>query len=122
MILSIVLGYVLSRATSRRYLSLVVALSLGAVVGLLSAFLLVPLMYPLFVIRGTGVIVPEFRELVLCVFLPEFQVYSDVVPMWFPYSAMLGTTMVATSLLGAILGWWVGWKPAAPHTPWQAQE
>lgn len=118
MILSILLGYVIARTTNRRYLTPVAAVVAGVIIGIVSALFQTPLVYPFFVIRGTGVIIPEFRELVICVFIPEFQLFSDVVPMWFPYSAILATLMAGFSLLGSVLGWWIGKRPAEPDTPW----
>jgi hypothetical protein len=119
MILSIALGYVTGRLVRRRYLAPLLVLTLGVVIGLTSALLRIPLMYPLMVVQGTGVVIPEFRQLVLCLIVPEVYLYSELVPMRFPYSMTLAVIMTGLSVVGSFVGWWPVRHSRNPATPWE---
>jgi hypothetical protein len=119
MILSAILGYVVGRLVRHRYVGPILVLLLGVLIGLASGLLRIPLLYPLMVVQGTGVVIPEFRELVICVVLPEVQLYSELVPMWFPYSMTLGAIMAGLSVVGAFVGWWPVRHSRRLTTPWE---
>lgn len=122
MILSIVIGYVVGRLVQHRYGAPLIVLAAGLIVGVLSGFWFVPLMYPLLVVEGTGVIIPENLELVLCFLVPEVVLYTDVVLREFSLSISILFTMIGASVLGTLSGWWTGRVPKMPSKAWEEQE
>jgi hypothetical protein len=122
MILALIIGYLIGRLVHHRYGSPLIALVAGLVSGVLSGFWFVPLMYPLFVVEGTGIIIPENLELVVCFVAPDLPLYSDVVLRLYPLSISIMSTMVGTGILGTLLGWWAGRVPEPPAETWEEED
>jgi len=107
LILPIITGYIIGRLLDKRNQAFFVAIILGAAMGLLSTYSLIPLLYPLFTGEVGLVVIPEFDSLGIMFFLPDFVIYTETVYM-LTRSYIIDLIFLMTGISFSVIGTWIG--------------
>jgi hypothetical protein len=107
MILPVITGYVIGRLLSKRSLAIVFGILVGAVLGLVATYTLIPLLYPIFTGDAGLVVIPEFDSIGIMFLLPDFIIYTETVYM-LTRSYIIDFVFLITGAIFSAIGTWLG--------------
>ena len=123
MILSIIFGFVTGKYVRKKKIVVVVSLTVGVVLGLLSGFEVAPLLFPLMVIQIPWVGIPEIRRVGLVLGHPDLVLFAESIHFQ-SFSLIMGSILVTVSIIGVILGVYLGIRFRRPDVdaPWEPSD
>jgi len=107
MILPIVIGFVIRKIVSKKSQAFTVAALLGALMGLIATYTLIPLLYPMFAGDAGLVVIPEFDSIGIMFFIPDFIIYKETV-YFLTRSYLIDSVFLITGVFFTTIGAWIG--------------
>lgn len=103
MILPLISGYITGRWVSKKAYAIILGVLLGTVLGLISTYTLIPLLYPLYAGEVGLVVIPEFDSIGIMFLTPDFVIYTETIYM-LTRSYIIDLVFLATGAFFAALG------------------
>lgn len=107
MILSLITGYVIGRFVSKRSLAVAFGVLLGAALGLIATYTLIPLLYPILTGDAGLIVIPEFDSIGIMFLIPDFLIYTETVYM-LTRSYIIDFVFLLTGAVFTTIGTWLG--------------
>ena len=107
MILPLIIGYMFGKFVNRRFRAIAFGVLLGAALGLVATYTLIPLLYPIFTGDAGLVVIPEFDSIGIMFLTSDFVIYTETV-YFLTRSYIIDLVLVFTGALFAALGVWIG--------------
>jgi hypothetical protein len=81
MIFPLISGYIIGRWVSKKAYAIILGVLIGSVLGLISTYVLIPLLYPMYTGDVGLIVVPEFDSIGIMFLTPDFVIYTEIVYM-----------------------------------------
>ena len=123
MILSIIFGFLTGKYVRKRKIVVAASLTIGIVLGLLAGFEVAPLLFPLMVVQIPWVGIPEIRRVGLVFGHPDLVLFAESIHFQ-SFSLIMGSILVAVSIVGVILGVYLGirFRGSDVDAPWEPSD
>ncbi|MFX1580542.1 MAG: hypothetical protein ACFFBJ_12905 [Promethearchaeota archaeon] len=120
MILPIIISFLAGRFVGRRNRAFILGMLVGLVLGILAGLEVLPLLYPLMIVRIPWVGVPEIRRIGLAFGHQDLVLFAESIHFQ-SFSFTMFSILVVVSIAGAIIGGYLGIKSRGTDftSPWQ---
>ncbi len=117
------MGFVVGKFVRKRNFMIILGLTIGIAMGLLSGLEIAPLLYPFMILRIPWVGVPEIRRVGLAFGHPDLVLFSESIHFQ-SFSLIMMSILILASIVGTIMGVYLGrrYSGSDVETPWETNE